>query len=86
MCQLWFKFKSAKLKMAVIRRGICLQFIKKGFYVRLRMFSFIKLMFALLWCCFCFFFSVPYIYKIIIKEGLFFNELFKLYLKQITFL
>lgn len=78
MCQLWFKFKSAKLKMAVIRRGICLQFIKKGFYVRLRMFSFIKLMFALFF---------PYnIYKIIIKEGLFFNELFKLYLKQITFL
>lgn len=66
--------------MAVIRRGICLQFIKKGFYVRLRMFSFIKLMFALL-----LFFSL-YICKIIIKEGLFFNELFKLYLKQITFL
>lgn len=60
MCQLWFKFKSAKLKMAVIRRGICLQFIKKGFYVRLRMFSFIKLMFALLlfWCVF---FAVPFI-------------------------
>lgn len=28
MCQLWFKIKSAKLKMAVIRRDICRQFIK----------------------------------------------------------
>lgn len=38
MCQLWFEIKSAKLKMAVIRRDICLQFIKWSFMLRIGMF------------------------------------------------
>lgn len=33
MCHFWFKIKSVKLKVALIRRDICLQFIKVSSYV-----------------------------------------------------